>query len=223
MALLDSVHGEGDALQVAEAAQRCMRQAVVAGGREAFTSLSIGVRVSGNWSTKPSDLLRDADVAMYQAKRAGGARTVMFDQPMFTDMVNRFRVQTELHRAIQRDELALAYQPIFDAQDARLCGFEALARWNHPTRGRLCAGDFVGDANESGMIVPIGRWVLNEACRQLADWTAEYPRARPLTIAVNLCDRELIDPDFAKSVEGALAASGLSPSSLLKLLGRLGP
>ncbi|MDB4879278.1 MAG: putative signaling protein [Gemmatimonadetes bacterium] len=215
VALIDAVHAEGDAGHIAGEMQATMASSVPVAGREVFTSLSIGIRVSGAWSMKPSDLLRDADVAMYQAKKRGGARTVMFDQTMFEEMAARFRVQSELHRALQREELRLAYQPIFDGADARLCGFEALARWNHPTRGRLCAGDFVSDANESGLIVQIGRWVLREACGQLADWNREYPQATPLSIAVNLCDRELIDPDFAASVEQALADTGLPPSCLV--------
>ena len=215
VALLDAVADEGDAQRVGAEIQRRMRAGVEALGREVFTSLSIGVRVSGSWSMKPSDLLRDADLAMYEAKKGGGARTVMFDQRMFDDMAAKFRTQTELHRALQHDEFRLAYQPIFDATDTRLCGFEALARWDHPTRGRLCAGDFVEAANESGLIVEIGRWVLREACRQLADWNAEYPNSFPLSIAVNLCDRELIDPDFVESVESALAESGLSPTRLV--------
>lgn len=215
VALLDRVQGDAEALAIAARMQDRMRQGSLVGGREVFTSLSIGVRVSGAWSMKPSDLLRDADVAMYEAKRSGGARTVLFDHAMFEEMAARFRTQTELHRALQHDELRLAYQPIFDGVENRLCGFEALARWDHPTRGRLCAGEFVTDANESGLIVQIGRWVLAEACRQLADWNAAYPAATPLTIAVNLCDRELIDPGFVSSVRGALEASGLPADRLV--------
>jgi hypothetical protein len=111
--------------------------------------------------------------------------------------------------------LALAYQPIFHGADARLCGFEALARWNHPTRGRLTATEFVDAAAESGVIVQIGRWVMTEACRQLADWHDAYPDSGPLRVAINLCERELLDPHFAASVESALAASGLPASSLV--------
>lgn len=213
--LLDHVSGDDDARRVAGELQEAMRAPIVAAEREIFTSLSVGVRVSGNWSTKSSDMLRDADVAMYHAKRLGGGRAVMFDEPMFEEMATKFRIQSELHRALAHDELRLAYQPIFDGVDARLCGFEALTRWKHPTRGWLCAQDFVGVANESGLIVQIGRWVLGEACRQLADWNREYPKSLPLTIAVNLCDRELIDPDFASSVEAALRESGVPPSRLV--------
>jgi diguanylate cyclase (GGDEF)-like protein/PAS domain S-box-containing protein len=213
--LLDTVQGEEDARRVAAAVQTRMRHAITANHREVFTSLSVGVRVSGSWSTKPSDLLREADVAMYHAKRHGGARTIVFDQAMFEEMVEKFRVQSELHRALHREEFGVAYQPIFVGDERRLCGFEALARWNHPSRGRLTAGDFVNEANESGLIVQIGRWVLSEACRQLADWEREFPNALPLTVAVNLCDREIIDPDFPSSVEAALEETGLRPSRLV--------
>jgi diguanylate cyclase (GGDEF)-like protein/PAS domain S-box-containing protein len=213
--LLDAVQGEHDTRRMAGAVHTRMRERIVASHRDVFTSLSVGVRVSGNWSTKPSDLLRDADVAMYHAKRHGGARTVVFDQAMFEEMVSKFRVQSELHRALHEEEFGIVYQPIFFGDDMRLCGFEALARWDHPLRGRLSAGEFVNEANESGLIVQIGRWVVSEACRQLADWEREYPNAVPLTVAVNLCDREIIDPEFAISVEAALRESGLRPSRLV--------
>jgi Amt family ammonium transporter len=152
---------------------------------------------------------------MYHAKRHGGARTVLFDQAMFEEMVAKFRVHSELHRALHEEEFGIVYQPIFMSDDMRLCGFEALARWDHPTRGRLSAGEFVNEANESGLIVQIGRWVVSEACRQLADWEREYPNAVPLTVAVNLCDREILDPEFVTSVEAALRESGLRPSRLV--------
>jgi diguanylate cyclase (GGDEF)-like protein/PAS domain S-box-containing protein len=213
--LLDAVQGEHDARRVAEAVHTRMRERIVANHRDVFTSMSVGVRVSGNWSTKPSDLLRDADVAMYHAKRHGGARTVVFDQAMFEEMVSKFRVQSELHRALHEEEFGIVYQPIFLGDDMRLCGFEALARWDHPSRGRLSAGEFVNEANESGLIVQIGRWIVSEACRQLADWERAYPNALPLTVAVNLCDREIMDPEFASSVEAALQESGLRPSRLV--------
>jgi diguanylate cyclase (GGDEF)-like protein/PAS domain S-box-containing protein len=213
--LLDEIDDEGDAEGVAISIQERMRTGIMTGGREVFASLSIGVRTSGPWSMKPSDLLRDADVAMYHAKRRGGARSVLFDQSMFDESAAKFRVQSELPQALERDELALAYQPIFHGADARLCGFEALARWNHPTRGRLTATEFVDAAAESGVIVQIGRWVMTEACRQLADWHDAYPDSGPLRVAINLCERELLDPHFAASVESALAASGLPASSLV--------
>ena len=214
--LQDEVGDERDSQQLADAIHEAIRPAMQLGGRELFSTASIGVRVSDDAPVKASDLLRDADVAMYQAKRRGGARWVMFDQRMHRDMVERLRVQTDLHHALHREELRLAYQPMFDLAERRLCGFEALLRWQHPTRGRLIARDFVGEANDTGLIVHIGRWVLREVCSQLAEWRREYPNAAPLSVAVNLCDREILDPDFVSTVESALAMHGV-PACCLTL------
>ncbi len=207
--VVDDITGDDDVRRVASAIHEAIKAGVVVAGRELYTTVSIGVRGSADAVTKPSDMLRDADVAMYRAKRDGGARTVVFDRVMHDELVERHRVQNDLHQALRRDELHLAYQPIFDLAEQRLRGFEALLRWQHPTRGRLRANEFVREANESGLIVHIGRWVLDEVCAQLSDWRREYPSALPLSVTVNLCDREIVDPDFASSVEAALVKYGL--------------
>jgi diguanylate cyclase (GGDEF)-like protein/PAS domain S-box-containing protein len=201
--VLDQVVDEQATLAVAAALQAAMRPAVRLGGREVFTTISIGVRLSSGGATKPSDLLRDADMAMYAAKKSGGARAALFDRRMHDDMLEHLRVQTELHGALHRGEFELVYQPIFDTADVQLCGFEALTRWNHPTRGRLTARDFVTDANDSGLIVAIGQWVVHEACRQLADWIAGYR------------DREVVDPGFVRTIEHALETTGLPANRLV--------
>lgn len=212
--LLDDVDDDEDARVLASAIHDALNTGVRVAGRELHTTASIGVRTSVDGVTKPSDMLRDADVAMYRAKHHGGARTVVFDRPMHDEMVERLRVQNDLHQALRRDELRLVYQPIFDLAEQRLCGFEALLRWHHPTRGRLRASDFVREANDTGLIVHIGRWVMNEVCAQLADWRHAYPHAQPLSITVNLCDREIVDPDFASSVEMALYKHDVPPGHL---------
>ena len=213
--LLDEVPGVEYVCNVAKRLLEAMQPAFKVGGREAFTSASIGIRLGSPDATKPGRLIGDADVAMYEAKRHGGDRAVVYDRAMHERAVDRLRIQTDLHYALRRDELELAYQPIFDADDMRLCGFEALARWNHPTRGRLSAGQFVADANASGAIVPIGRWVIGEAVRQLAEWFAAYPRSAPLSVSVNVCDRELLDPDFCDTVFSSLEAVSLPASRLV--------
>ena len=212
--VLDDVDGDDDAHDRASAIHRALDTGVKVAGRELHTTISIGVRTSADAVTKPSDMLRDADVAMYRAKHHGGARTVVFDRRMHEEQVERLRVQNDLHQALRRDEMRVVYQPIFDLAERRLCGFEALLRWQHPTRGRLRAGDFVREANDTGLIVHIGRWVMNEVCTQLADWRHAYPHAQPLSITVNLCDREIVDPDFASSVEMALYKHDVPPSHL---------
>jgi diguanylate cyclase (GGDEF)-like protein/PAS domain S-box-containing protein len=213
--VLDQVVDEASTLAMAASLQTAMRPAVHLSGREVFTTISVGVRLSSGGVTKPSDLLRDADMAMYAAKKSGGARATLFDRRMHDEMLEHLRVQTELHGALHRGEFELVYQPIFDATDTRLCGFEALTRWNHPTRGRLTARDFVTDANETGLIVAIGHWVVHEACRQLADWIAGYPDSFPLSVSVNLCDREVVDPGFVQTIEHALETTGLPASRLV--------
>ena len=212
--VVDDITGDDDVRRVAAAIHEAIKAGVSVAGRELYTTVSIGVRTSAVSETKPGDMLRDADVAMYRAKRDGGARTMVFDRRMHAELQERHRVQHELHQALRRDELRLAYQPIFDLAEQRLRGFEALLRWHHPTRGRLRAKDFVREANESGLIVPIGRWVLDEVCAQLSGWRRAYPNALPLTVTVNLCDREIVDPDFASSVEAALAKHGLPADHL---------
>ena len=173
--MVDIAASEHAVQRIAAGIHAAMRAPVTMSGREVYSTVSMGLRMSGEFSTKASDLLRDADLAMYEAKRLGGGRTANFDEQMYRDMVERFRVQTELHQALHHEEFRVVYQPVFDLVEERLCGFEALVRWQHPTRGRLCARDFVGAANENGLIIPIGRWVLNEVCAQLAEWNRAYP------------------------------------------------
>ena len=213
--LLDEIDGVDSVSRITARLQDAMRPAIRLNHREVFTSASIGVRVSTDSSPRASDLLRDADVAMYRAKSRGGGQAMTFDPPMHHELLEKLRVQTEMHGALQREEFELVYQPIFDTADCRLCGFETFTRWNHPTRGRLTAADFMNAANESGLIVPIGRWVLRETCAQLSDWIARYPNSLSLSVSVNLCDRELLDPDFLRTVESALEDSGLPASRLV--------
>ena len=213
--LLNEVESEEDAVATCERMHAVMRELVPLVGRDIFTSLSIGVRMSGESTFKAGDMVRDADTAMYHAKRQGGGRTTVYDQKMHRKMVERLKVQTELAYALRRAELRVAYQPIFDVCEKRLRGFEALVRWQHPTRGPLSAGDFVDEATDSGLIVLIGRWMLGEVCSQLAAWRREVPNLEPVCVSLNICDREIIDPDFTQAVEEALLAHDLPPSSLV--------
>ncbi|MBA3671942.1 MAG: EAL domain-containing protein [Gemmatimonadaceae bacterium] len=213
--LLNAVEGGEQARRYATVLVERMRAMLVAERREIYTTISVGVRTSGEWSMKPTELVRDADVAMYESKRLGGGRVTVFDRTMFERLAAAFQVQSELHRALRKGEFRLAYQPIFDGADGRLCGFEALVRWEHPVRGCLNAKEFVTEANDTGLIVEIGQWVIGEVCRQLAEWGREYPNAMSLSLAVNLCDRELIDPEFASSVAATLAQHDVDPSRLV--------
>jgi diguanylate cyclase (GGDEF)-like protein len=180
-------------------------------GRPPVTvTASIGVAV-GRYSA-PDALLRDADLALYAAKAAGRDRYSLFDDTMHADAEGRVSLELDLAAALERDELFVLYQPIFDLSRRRVEGVEALVRWRHPLRGVLAPGEFIPLAEESGLIVPIGRWVLEQACNQAADWARA---GRPIGMSVNVSAFQLGREDFAGEVREALSRSGLDPSLLL--------
>ncbi|MBL8776393.1 MAG: EAL domain-containing protein [Acidimicrobiales bacterium] len=160
-------------------------------------------------------LLRNADVAMYQAKATGKRRWVLFDDDMRAAAVERLRLDADLHRALDRGEMALHYQPIVELESGELTGFEALLRWHHPELGLIAPDRFIPVAEENGTIVPIGAWVLATACRTAAAWRAARPDGRTLTISVNVSSRQLAGDGFVTVVEDALADTGLDPSTLV--------
>ncbi len=170
---------------------------------------SIGVAV-GHYAT-PDELLRDADLALYAAKAAGKDRYALFDASLYSDAEGRLALQADLSAAVQENQLFLHYQPIFDLASQRVVGVEALVRWRHPQRGVVAPGSFIPLAEESRLIVPIGRWVLEEACRQAAAWSVE---GHALGISVNVSAYQLNRREFAEDVRHALASSGIEPSSL---------
>jgi EAL domain-containing protein (putative c-di-GMP-specific phosphodiesterase class I) len=163
---------------------------------------------------RPEDLLRDADIAMYRAKALGKARCELFDAEMRTQAVARLQFENDLRRALLKREFQVYYQPIILLETGRIFGFEALTRWNHPTRGLISPAEFVPVAEETGLIIPICRWVLQEACRQTTLWQEKFPAHPPLMICVNFSWKQLMQPDLAKQIKQVLAETGLSPSSL---------
>jgi EAL domain-containing protein (putative c-di-GMP-specific phosphodiesterase class I) len=183
-------------------------------GRDLYISSSIGIAFGTTDGVKASDLLRYADAAMYRAKAIGKARAVVFDHSMQADWVARATLETDLRGALDRNELRLFYQPIVDLVSGRLVGTEALARWQHPTRGLVLPMDFLPLAEETGLIVPLGQWTLEEACRQARAWQTQYPSNAPLTISVNISGRQFQQPDLVQRVERALSQFGLDPSVL---------
>jgi diguanylate cyclase (GGDEF)-like protein len=211
--LLEDVESPDEAVRVAERITDELRGSFVLEGKELFISVSIGI-VVGDASTKdPESLLRDSDIAMYRAKDEAIGYKV-FDEAMHRWAVSRLELENDLRRAIEQEEFVVHYQPIVNLQTSELWGLEALVRWNHPERGRLDPDEFVPVAEESGLVVPLGETVVEEACRQAAQWQREFPRTPPLFMSVNLSGRQLRRPNLHKVMERALRESGLSASSL---------
>ncbi|MCP4871498.1 MAG: EAL domain-containing protein [Proteobacteria bacterium] len=182
-------------------------------GQEVFTSSSIGIALGAS-SEDPETLLRNADLAMYQAKANGKARHEVFDRDMHAQAMQLMQLETKLRQALERGELRVHYQPIMRIDDGSLHGFEALVRWQHPERELLGPGAFLEVAEETGLIVAMGRWVLNTACIQTAKWQRGFNRP-DLTISVNLAGRQLAQPALVPEVEKAIRQSGLAPNSLV--------
>jgi diguanylate cyclase (GGDEF)-like protein len=179
-------------------------------GREVFVSASIGIAAGLD---EPEDLLRNADVAMYRAKRSQPGTYATFERSMHEAVVQRLELEADLRRVIDRDELVLHYQPIVDLVQGSVVGVEALLRWDHPQRGLVAPLQFVPMAEETGLIVALGRWVLDEACRRAATWRAELGASAPW-VSVNISGRQLVDSGLARDVRAALAAADLPPEAL---------
>jgi Amt family ammonium transporter len=200
-------------LQIAQRAARAIEAPLSLYGRDAVITASIGVAHVDSGAL-PEEVLRDADVAMYRAKQRGRARIEVFDSAIRERLLERLETEQALRRALRRNELVVHYQPIVRAADGRLIGVEALVRWQHPERGLVQPDGFISVAEETDLILPIGRWVLAEACTQLGVWQAASPDLAGIRVAVNLSARQFIDPDIVSIVADALQRAGIPPSSL---------
>jgi diguanylate cyclase (GGDEF)-like protein len=210
--LLEDLAGPEEGVIVAERIGQALRAPVVVQGREVFVSASVGIACGGHGA---SELLRQADVAMYRAKAQGKGRHAVYEESMQAEVLERLELEGELLRAIERDEIDVFYQPVITLDGQMLAGFEALARWHHPTRGLVPPPHFIPLAEDNGSIVPLGRHVLRTACAQAARWLQEYPSDEPRIMSVNLSGRQLEDPNIVADVAAALADSGLPASALV--------
>jgi EAL domain-containing protein (putative c-di-GMP-specific phosphodiesterase class I) len=211
---LEDIRDPSDAVRVAERIRSAVAAPVALGGQELFTTASVGVAVSTSAQCSGEDLVRDADIAMYRAKASGGDQCSVFDATMYDRAVERLQLETDLRRAIEREEFRLRYQPIVSLGDHRVIGFEALLRWQHPQQGLLSPGAFLTVAEETGLITRIDRWVLREACAQARLWQTWFPGDSPASVSVNISSMGFGQPDIVHQVASALQETGLDPHSL---------
>ena len=212
--LLGNVRNDADAITIADRVTNVMRRPFKLRGGEAVAGVSIGI-ARGEAGCDADDLLRNADVAMHVGKRGQKGQYMLFRPEMYTDVRHRFTLESELRRDIETERLALHFQPVIDLRTERIAGVEALVRWPHDERGPLSPDSFIPLADETGLIVPLGRWVLREACRQGAAWRMMLPNGAPFTVAVNVSARQLEHAELTDDIAAALADSGLPPQHLM--------
>jgi diguanylate cyclase (GGDEF)-like protein len=209
--LVEDIASVGEAVQIAERIADILRPPIALEDQEVFATVSTGIALNSPAQEQPADLLRHADLAMYRAKRRGKARYEVFESSMDAKAVERLMLETGLRRALLRQQFRVYYQPIVALDNNKVAGVEALVRWEHPQRGLLLPEAFLSVAEETGLIVGIGQWVLQEAGKQARIWQERYPATPPLTISVNLSTREFFHP---KLVAEVLDESEIDPASL---------
>lgn len=212
--LLDDITGIADATRVAERILHFFDEPFVIGEQEVFTDTSIGIALSTSGYEHVEDVLRDADTAMYRAKAHGRGRFEIFDRAMHVQAQKRLSLETDLRRALDRQEFRLVYQPIVNVDDGQILGFETLLRWNHPREGLISPADFIPVAEETGLITSIGRWVLAQSCRWLSEQRQEEGWPADLSLSINLSPRQFRQPDLVQQVQHVLEDVGLPPELL---------
>ncbi|MBA2735824.1 MAG: PAS domain S-box protein [Pyrinomonadaceae bacterium] len=212
--LLNQTGSAKEVARVAERLQERLSKPFKFNNYEVFTSASIGIIISDANHQQPEDFLRDADSAMYRAKAAGKARYEIFDSAMHVRNINLLELETDLRYAVERNEFEVYYQPIVNLETGEIREFEALIRWRHPTRGLIAPNEFIGIAEETGLIIQIGEWILLEACRQIAAWRGRFPAFASLSMSVNLSAKQLMHPSLTAQVREILRQTNLDPRHL---------
>jgi diguanylate cyclase (GGDEF)-like protein/PAS domain S-box-containing protein len=212
--LLDRLEDVSDAAHIAERIQQTVAVPVMLNGHEMFTSTSIGIAFSKGNYQQAEDMVRDADTAMYRAKGRGKACYEIFDHTMHAGMLALLQLETELRWAVERQEFIVYYQPIVSLESGRITGFEALLRWQHPTGKIIAPAEFLSLAEETGLIIPIGWWMLRETCRQIKSWQDQYSDKTLLTVSINLSNTQFAHPDLVDQVKRILQETGIDPTQV---------
>lgn len=212
--LIDEVSDVEDATRAAELLLGCLESPFVTSKGDFLVTASIGITMGQGDYSSPESLLRDADTAMYHAKNSGRARYKVFEPDMNANVVKRLKMERDLRLALNREQLRVHYQPKVSLESGEITGMEALVRWEHPERGLISPEQFISLAEETDLIIPLGLWVLREACRQTQVWKQQYPDSTPLTVSVNLSVRQFRQPDLAEKIAETLEETGLKPDSL---------
>lgn len=212
--LLEGIQDLNDATRVANSIHQILSSPFYLEGSEVFMTLSIGIAIGTIGEEQPEDLLRDASIAMHRAKAQGKACYEVFDSSMHELVVDRLQLETDMRRAIEREEFRVYYQPIVSLATGKISGFEALLRWHHPQRGLVSPNEFIPTAEETGLISPIGWWVLREACRQMSIWQKQFPATPPLTINVNLSCKQFTQSDLLQLIDEILLETKLAVGTL---------
>jgi diguanylate cyclase (GGDEF)-like protein/PAS domain S-box-containing protein len=212
--LLDAVGDPSDAMRVAASIQTAIAEPFFVEAREMRVSASVGIALSTPTHERPEDVLKDADVAMRRAKALGGSRCEVFDEAMHTRAVGRLRLEADLRAALTERQFRVFYQPVVQLDTRRIVSFEALLRWNHPSQGLISPYRFIEAAEDTGILVSIGHWLIQQACGQLRDWEANHPSEQPMNITVNVSARQFADARLVNDIQDALQQIGIDPTRL---------
>lgn len=212
--LLENLQSHQDAEYVATRINQALARPFNLNGHTVYISVSIGIAFNNVHSQQPEDLLRDADTAMYRAKAAGKSQYAVFEGTMHEQAQRSLQLETDLRRAIETKQFQLFYQPIWSLATNAMTGFEALIRWPHPTRGMILPAEFIPIAEETGLILPIGQWVIQEACRQMNLWKEQFPTVQPFTVSVNLSAKQFSEPNLVEQIQATLNQTGFPPHRL---------
>jgi PAS domain S-box-containing protein/diguanylate cyclase (GGDEF)-like protein len=212
--LLETVGDPSDAMRVARRMQISVAEPFQLEARELRVSMSVGIALSTAAHTRPEDVLKDADVAMRRAKALGGSRCEVFDEAMHTRAVGRLKLESDLRGALTHRQFRIHYQPVVQLDRRQIVSFEALLRWDHPTQGLISPYRFIEAAEDTGILVSIGHWLIVQACRQLREWEASDPSDQPMNVTVNVSARQFADARLANDIQDALRETGIDPARL---------